>query len=214
MSSHDYYEKMKFLARQTRQKHNLNNQRILRSDLRLIYKANNINFDLWPKKGTSPEAKLKKLRGAFFNDEYGSTIMISRNLPNDPAVFTMCHEFKHFLVDKELGQILCTENNINKEIEIGAEVFAAEMIFPDQDFIQYMRKMSIEEGKCQPEDIVHLKHETNTTLSYQGMAKKAEFLKFALPNSLIKIRWKKLEETLYGLPIYKTLLKKKKNESA
>ncbi|MGD0893082.1 MAG: hypothetical protein ABR923_16285, partial [Terracidiphilus sp.] len=43
-------------------------------------------------------------------------------------------------------------------------------------------------------------------LSYAGIAKRAEFLGFAPQNSLAKVAWKKLEESIYGVPFYKQRL--------
>lgn len=203
MSRIEYYEDLKALARGVRAEFGLLTPRVLRTDLRRIYKDKGIQFDLWPPKNSPPGTKLKRLRGAFFYDEYGATIMISRGLPNDPAVFTMAHELKHFLVDQHLKTVFCGENNIGEEIEIGAEIFAAELIFPDADFQHNMQLKGIVKGSCTAEVLVHLKHDTQTTLSYAGLVKKAEFLGFASPGSLSGVKWKKLEEQIYGVPFYK-----------
>jgi hypothetical protein len=40
------------------------------------------------------------------------------------------------------------------------------------------------------------------------LAKRAEFLGLAPQNSLAKIAWKKLEESIYGVPFYKQRLMK------
>lgn len=79
----------------------------------------------------------------------------------------------------------------------------AELIFPDADFIESMRRLGISQGQCSPESLVHLKHETATTLSYAGLTKKAYFHRFATDGALANIRWKKLEEQIYGVPVYK-----------
>lgn len=62
--------------------------------------------------------------------------MLAGNLPLDPHVFTMAHELKHFLRDRQLGISYCDQSNINRSIEIGAEIFAEELIFPDQYFVR------------------------------------------------------------------------------
>ena len=61
-------------------------------------------------------------------------------------------------------------------LEIGAEVFAAEMLFPEQDFADRLTNMGVSSGGCTPDILVRLKRETNTTLSYAGPAKRAEFM--------------------------------------
>lgn len=196
MNRSAYYEKMKDLARQVRAEHGLTSPRVLRSDMRRIYKAHGIRIDLWPH-------KFKRLRGAYFFDEFGPTVMLAGGLPEDPTVFTMGHELKHHLVDRGLGLSYCDPSNENEPIEIGAEVFSAELIYPEHDFSEWLVKNGISLRGCTPEVLVRMKREVRTTLSYSGLAKRAEFLGFAAPGSLAKVKWKRLEEQIFGLPIYK-----------
>jgi hypothetical protein len=67
-------------------------------------------------------------------------------------------------------------------------------------------RLGVTMGSCTAEQLVTLKRETKTTLSYAGIAKRAEFLGFAPQNSLAKIAWKKLKESIYGVPFYKQRL--------
>ncbi|MEH2069920.1 MAG: ImmA/IrrE family metallo-endopeptidase [Nostoc sp.] len=210
MTQNKYYEEMKELARSVRSEYGLTTPRVRKSDIGRIYKAHKIKYDLWPPKNSPPTAKFKKLRGAFFYDECGATIMISRSLPEAPALFTMCHELKHFLVDRNLKSLLCGEYNQNENIEVGAEIFAAEMLFPDADFIAGLVEMGVKEGECTPEDLVRLKHSTKATISYAGMVKKAYFLGFARNGILDNVKWMKLEEEMYGVPIYKQIQRQRK----
>jgi hypothetical protein len=208
MKRTEYYEELKILAQDIRVKFQLSTPRICISDLRRIYTHYGIQIDLWPRKASTNSVKLKSLRGAFFCDEYGASVLINRKLPEEPRIFTMGHELKHYLKDQSYlqdnnGVLWCGDNNQDEIIEIGAEVFAAELIFPDYDFKNFLTQRGINLGECQPETLVRLKRETQTTLSYAGLAKKAIFLRFALPESLAKVKWKKLEEDIYGLPLYK-----------
>jgi len=195
---------MKELAHEIRSSYGLTSPRVLRSDLRRIYKKQNIKIDLWPH-------KFKGLRGAYFNDDYGASVLLDKNLPQDPMVFTMAHELKHHLVDRK-GQtmIFCDMSNQNKIIEIGAEVFAAEMLFPDDIFITSMEELGIDEGECEAETIVRLKQNSRTTLSYMGLAKKAEFLGYAGRGTFEGVHWKKLEISMYGEPLYKRINRRRK----
>ncbi len=202
MSRFAYYQEMKALARQVRAAHDLTTPRVLRSDLRRIYKHHGIRIDMWPH-------RFKRLRGAYFFDDLGATVMLVRGLPPDPMVFTMGHELKHHLADRGTGLTYCDASNENEPIEIGAEVFAAELIFPEQDFIDRLGQMGVARGSCSAEDLVRLKRQTGTTLSYAGLAKRAEFLGFATAGSLARVRWKKLEEQMFGEPLYKQLLRKR-----
>jgi Zn-dependent peptidase ImmA (M78 family) len=191
VNPNDYYDDLKQLARQVRAENGLNSPRVTPSDMRRIYFRNGIEIDLWP-------YRLRNLRGAFISDKLGTTVMLAKNLPQDPMVFTMAHELKHFYRDRNLGVSYCDQSNITKTLEIGAEIFAAELIFPDREFIAQLNRMRIIKDQCLPRTLVELKHTTRTTLSYAGLAIKAERLRFAPANSLTKVKtWRKLER-LYG----------------
>lgn len=193
---------MKALARAMRKEYGLQTARVLKSDLRRIYRDHGIKIDLW-------EPKLRGLRGAYFNDELGPTVMLAKGLPTDPMIFTMAHELKHHLADSNLVLSFCDSSNEIEEIEIGAEIFAAELIFPEHDFIAHLRAFNV--ACCTPETLVRLKNSTQTTLSYAALAKRAEFLGFAPRGSLQKFRgWKKIEEQIFGVPVYKQILLRKR----
>lgn len=196
MSRAEYYRQMRLLAGQVRDQYGLQSPRVLKSDLRRIYKDQGIQIDLWP-------YRMKKLRGAYFFDEDGASVMLAKGLPDDPMIFTMGHELKHHLVDREKIISLCDPSNQSTEIEIGAEIFAAELIYPEQTFSDHLAGMGVTPGSCTAEHLVRLKRETQTTLSYAGLAKRAEFLGLAPQKSLAKVAWKKLEERIYGVPFYK-----------
>ncbi len=153
----DYYKEMKDLASMTRAKYGLTTPRVLKSDLRTLYKDQGIHIDLWPH-------KMRECRGAYFNDELGPTVMLVKGLPDDPTIFTMSHELKHHLVDRDLPIACCSVRNIDEHIEIGAEIFAAELIYPEQQFIDDLTVRGIGVGACTAEVLVRLKHETRTTL--------------------------------------------------
>ena len=194
MNSQSYYEDLKALARQVRAENGLTSPRVLPTDLIRIYAKHGITLDEWP-------YRFKNLRGAFINDHLGATIMIAKGLPQDPKVFTMAHELKHFFRDRDLGISYCDQSNLNKSIEIGAEIFAAELLFPDRDFVAHMNRMGVRTKQCLPKNLIQLKRQTGTTLSYAGLAIKAERLDFAPSHSLTTIKtWRKLE-ALYSPPL-------------
>ena len=191
MNQQAYYEDLKQLARQVRAEFGLHSPRVVESDLRRIYERNGIVIDDWP-------YRLRNLRGAFISDHLGSTVMLASGLPQDPKVFTMAHELKHFYRDRHLGISYCDQSNLGKTLEIGAEIFAAELLFPDKDFVSQMCTMRVGTNQCLPRTLVRLKQKTRTTLSYAGLAIKAERLGYAPPRSLTKIKtWRKFEE-IYG----------------
>lgn len=187
MNVQTYYEELKLLARQVRAENGLTSPRVLVSDLNRIYARHGIVIDEWP-------YRFRNLRGAFINDELGMTVMVAKGLPQDPMVFTLAHELKHFFRDRDLGVSYCDQSNLNKSLEIGAEIFAAELIFPDRDFVNHMDTMGIRLNQCLPRTLIRLKRQTGTTLSYAGLAIKAERLGFAPSHSLTTIKtWRRLE---------------------
>lgn len=193
MTRSDYYEQMKALARNVRAEHGFTTPRVLRIDLRRVYRAYGIKLDL--------RSGFKALRGAYFNDEYGPSVVIDKTLPEDPRVFTMGHELKHHLVDRDTPSFRCDFSKTGTDpVEIGAEVFAAELIFPEAEFLRLLTEAGVAAGTCNAEHLVRLKHETRTTLSYQGLAKRAEFMKLAAAGTFDRVQFKKLEEQIFGKP--------------
>lgn len=191
MNTHNYYEDLRQLARQVRAENGLSSPRVVPNDLMRIYAKYGITVDEWP-------YRFRHLRGAFINDHLGATVMLAKGLPRDPMAFTMAHELKHFFRDRGLGISYCDQSNLNKSLEIGAEIFAAELLFPDRDFVAHMTKMGIRRDQCLPKTLVRLKQQTGTTLSYAGLAIKAERLGFAPSHSLTTIKtWRRME-ALYG----------------
>lgn len=192
------YQDLKELAHRIREKHSINGARIIPRQMKKICKDEGIDYiDLC--------VKLKKIKGAYFyTEEEGASVIVKKGLPNDPYVFTLAHELKHHLKDKNSLVACCMENS-TREMEVGAEIFAAELIFPDKLFFDTLTGYGIEKGKCDAKNLVILKRESKTTLSYAGLVKKSEFLGFVKAGTFSKVKWKKLEEEIYGIPHYKTM---------
>jgi len=193
----EYYEGLKALARQIRAEFNLASPKVGKADLRRIYKAYGIRIDRL--------SLARNILGAYFNDENGVCVLLNKNLPTEPTISTMGHELKHHLVDKVSTVGHCKDGENNDHVEIGAGIFAAELVFPEPDFIAWFEQKKISKSQCTPKDIVRLKHETQTTLSYKSLKKRAIFLKFALEENFAGVKWTVLAELLYGKPIYKQL---------
>lgn len=200
-----YYESMKCLAREVRKRFGCCSPRVTRSDLRKIYRAEEIRIDLWPH-------KLRKLRGAYFckTKECGPSVLLAKGLPEEPMIFTMAHELKHHFADQGTELSFCDVSNETNYIEIGAEVFAAELIFPEQDFVAAAMSCRVERGNVRASDVVRLKRETRTTLSYASLVKRLHFLGYARAETFKGIKWKKLEEELYGEAPYKRFVRGRK----
>lgn len=198
-----YYDGLRRLAHETRAQFGLETCAVQLSDMRRIYGDLGIRIDLWA-------PKLRNLRGAYFNDDLGASVLIAKSLPREPRIFTMCHELKHHLVDRDLAVVYCDRSNELEPIEIGAEVFAAEVMYPEALFVHDMGALGVARGKCVPGDLVGLKRTTKTTLSYAGLRKRAEWLGFASASALEGVQWKKLEEQMFGEPAYKRVQRLRK----
>jgi Zn-dependent peptidase ImmA (M78 family) len=187
---HEYYESMKELARVTRREHGITSSRVRRSDMRRVFGKLGIRVDLWP-------WRFKKVRGAYFSDDAGPTVMLAKALPPDPMIFTMAHELKHHLADSIATLCLATPSE-SDQCEIGAEVFAAEFLFPEADFDARLAAMGVDRGRLVAESLVRLKVTSRTSLSYAGLIKRAVFRGYCKPGALDAVGWKALERKLYG----------------
>ena len=152
-------------------------------DMWRIYRVEGIErLDFW--------RGFKDVRGAYFNDDCGVTVMLAGGLPDEPTIFTMAHELKHHLVDSQTGPVACLAAEQTKRIEVGAEVFASELIYPEKDFVydlfQLLRRMP---RNASPQLLVELKRTTRTTLSYAALAKRAVLLRLADENDFRGVPW-------------------------
>jgi Zn-dependent peptidase ImmA (M78 family) len=194
MQPTNQYAEARQLALEIRRKYGLTSSRIMVNDLKNIYRKEGIDkVDYWDKfKGT-------RLKGAYFNDEYGKTVVINKKIIKqiEPKVFTMAHELKHHLLDKVVGVSFCSDDNEKKVVERAADAFASELIYPANLFIQDMAERNIELGKCTATDIVKLKHETQTTMSHTALALKASRLGYCTTAILEKVQWHKLRDQHY-----------------
>lgn len=189
----EYYSRMELLAGEVRDRFGLSPERVTKRDFARIFRAEGVRLD-------RRRGPFKRLRGAYFNDDLGPTIMVNAALPDDPYIFTLGHELKHHLVDAGSVLAYCDVSNESAMVEIGAEVFAAELLFSESAFRQQLETLGVVPPNCTAEHLVHLKHRTQTTLSYSGLAKRAMRLGLALDGSLPNGGWRRLEDSLYPNP--------------
>jgi Zn-dependent peptidase ImmA (M78 family) len=179
----DYYYGMRELALEVRARNGIEGCDLSMRDMWRIYCEEGIE-KLDFRQG------FKDLKGAYFNDDCGVTVMLAGGLPDEPTIFTMAHELKHHLVDSEIGPVVCRTNEETRRIEIGAEVFASELIYPEKDFVyDLFRLLRGMPQTVSPEVLVELKRKTNTTLSYAGLAKRTLLLRLADEKAFRDVRW-------------------------
>jgi len=200
MSRTAYYQELKKLARQVRTDFSLTTPRVMLSDLRRIYKHYEIRIEYC-------DRRLGGIRGAYFNDETGPWVLVDKALPKEQRIFTLAHELKHHLTGDVIGATHSTGGG--DPVEIGAELFAAELIYPEDDFAADLVSQGVVKGMCSAQDIVRLKACTEATLSYTSLGKRAEFLGFATPGMFAQTRWHKVRDDLLGEPFYKRLARRR-----
>lgn len=197
MKRFDYYEKMRELALNLRSRHGINGPKLLPQQLKNIIKKEGVHEIVL-------YTHFKSIRGCYLIEECGTVVIgVQKGLPRDPYAFTLAHELKHHLVDQEHikdGRIACTDKNASTEIEIGAEVFAAELLYPQQMFLHDIRQLGVSRGQCNVDHILELKHRTDTTLSYAAIVKRAEYLRLAPRGKFSSVKWKKAEYERFGDP--------------
>jgi len=183
----DYYYEMRELALEVRTRNEIEGADLSMRDMWRIYREEGIEkLDF--------RHGFRNLRGAYFNDEYGVTVMLAGGLPDEPTIFTMAHELKHHLVDSKIGGVLCLTDDQTRRMEIGAEVFAAELIYPEKDFVyDLFRLLRGMPQAVSPELLLELKLRTETTLSYSALAKRTVLLRLADELTFKNVSWGSLE---------------------
>lgn len=192
------YEALKSLARQKRLEHNVSTGELGLQKVRQIYKAECVVIDSWDLP--------RRIRAVYMCDDDDPSVLVNKTLPKEPRLFSLVHELKHHYTDRSLiasGKIKCGDYNANEEIEIGAEVFAAEFIYPEDEFLSCLEQLGIKRGSCSRENVVILKRNCGAPVSYTFLRKRLERMGFVAPGAFDRIQFQKLEESLYGAPIYK-----------
>jgi Zn-dependent peptidase ImmA (M78 family) len=190
----EHYQQARLRAHEVRKTYGLTTPRVMVNDLKNIYKdVGIVRVDYYD------GFKSTRVRGAYFNDHVGCTVMVNKKLikQTEPKVFTLAHELKHHLMDEVHAVSLCSDDNEHITAERAADVFAGELIYPTSMMLQKVESYGIFKGLCTPDDIVRLKHETQTTLSHLAIAIRLSRLGWATPESIKGIKWNNLRDSLY-----------------
>jgi len=201
MNRKAYYRDMQALALEVRKRHGLTRADISIKQMWKVYRAEGIErIDFWP--------NLKRIRAAYFNDECGVSVMLARGLPDEPTIFSVAHELKHHLVDQAVAKerALGCGGEVSWQsgspLEIGAEVFAAEFIWPENEFLALANEQGVS-GVWRAEDVVRLKRAAPAPVSYTFIQKRLRWFGLTAGEQFKGVQFQKLEERLYGRPFYK-----------
>jgi len=196
MTRSTYYEEMKHLARRKRAEFGVNTAGFGLSEVRVIYKQEGIRIDHWPLP--------RKVKALYMCEDGDYSVALQPALPYEPKLFALVHELKHHFRDREAlgsGVIHCGDYDANELIEKGAEVFAAEFIYPEGEFESDLRKLGI--AVRQASDVVEIKRNCKAKVSYHFIRKRLERLGHITTGQFDGIQFQKLEDQIYGVPSYR-----------
>lgn len=199
MTRSQYYESMRALALAKRAHYGVETKSLNLRLIANIYKAEGIKIDRW-------DLRNSRIRAAYFSSVNDCSVMVNKNLPAEPRLFALAHELKHHYLDREKiekGQIRCGDYNANQVIEIGAEIFAAEFIYPEAEMRALSAQIGINGQTCTPEKIVEFKRACAARVSYKFIVKRFEWFGFCEKDAYKNIGFQKLEEQLFGVPFYR-----------
>ena len=172
--------------------------------MRQVYRKEGIKLDLW-------HHKLRKLRAAYLVIDGEARVVVNASLPPAPRLFAQCHELKHHFIDRELAEqsgLACQEElswHDAPEREIGAEIFAAEFIYPEAEFLDDLGQADIDSTKCEVGRVIGFKRELSMPISYTFLVKRLEWCGVIERGKFLGVRWQKREEQIYGPPVYKRI---------
>jgi len=193
------YQQMRELAREKRILYSIGTQQPLNLIIiRNIYKIERININ-------HSRGKLRNLRAAYYNDKDGCDVLLNSKLPREARIFSLCHELKHHFCDRNLlsSTIPCLmAYGQEPEIEIAAEVFASEFIWPESNFKISAEAFGFKPSACSAEAIVYFKRATKMPVSYAFIRKSLERLGFIPKGKFADMKFKNLEYSIFGTPFY------------
>jgi Zn-dependent peptidase ImmA (M78 family) len=194
-----YYAQCKALAREKRIEYEVETASLNILVMQKIYKKEGITLDRRP-------LRSNRIRAAYYCEDGECSVLLKVGLPLEPKLFALAHELKHHYLDQDQiqeGRIQCGDYNAQEVIEIGGEVFAAEFIYPELEMRQLISQMGITSLTCTKEKVVEFKRACPAHVSYIFIVKRFERFGLCPRGAFQKIQFKKLEEELFGLPIYK-----------
>ena len=103
------------------------------------------------------------------------SVALQATLPYEPKLFALVHELKHHYRDREAlgaGVLHCGDYDANELIEKGAEVFAAEFIYPEAEFADDLNNLGLNVREAS--DVVDFKRSCKAKVSYHFIRKRLE----------------------------------------
>jgi Zn-dependent peptidase ImmA (M78 family) len=196
-----YYARIRELALAKRTEFGVRKGVLGLREVNSIYRQEGITIDRLP---LSPG-----LKAIYMCTDNICSVAIRKDLPDEPKLFALIHELKHHWADRnamQAGRLSCGSYNENELIEKAAEVFAAEFIYPEEEFGQDIEafKDAFNVTQLSADHLIHFKRNgCKAKVSYTYLRKRLEWLGLAVPGQFAGVKFQKREEELYGVPIYK-----------
>jgi Zn-dependent peptidase ImmA (M78 family) len=192
-----HYQRIRDLARRKRTEHAVQTGSFGVREIRAIYRKERVLIDI---------RKLPScLKAIYLVQDGEASVAVQKDLPDEPKIFALMHELKHHWFDQELIKseaFSCGDYNANELEEKGAEVFAAEFIYPDAELFDDLQTCN--GSVWRPEDIVRFKRDhCRAKVSYTFIRKGLERRGLIKPKEFADVRFQKLEHEIYGLPFYR-----------
>lgn len=166
-------------------------------EVRAIYRREGIRIDA----RRLPAA----VKAVYMCDNDDLSVAIQEGLPKEPRIFALVHELKHHWTDREAirsGELMCGDYNQNEVIEKGAEVFAAEFIYPEDEFSADIVRSGTSHWDV--DAVVRFKRDfCQARVSYTYIRKRLERLGLIERGQFVGVKFQKREEQLHGVPFYK-----------
>jgi Zn-dependent peptidase ImmA (M78 family) len=196
MSRRLYYEGLQRLAREKRAQYSVETASLGLREVREIYKREGITIDHWPLP--------RKIKALYMCDSGDCSVALQKSIPYEPKLFALIHELKHHFEDRAAlgaGVIHCGDYDANELIEKGAEVFAAEFIYPQTEFQSDLESSGL--VIKQAADVVALKRSCKAKVSYRFICKRLERLGHISSSQFAGVQFQRLEERIHGAPFYR-----------
>ena len=198
LSRSAHYQDCRLLAQDKRAEHGVETELLNLRVMAKIYKKEGITIERRKLKGY-------RIRAAYYCDDGDCSVLLNKSLPREPKLFALAHELKHHYRDQatiQNGEIRCGDYNAQEVIEKGAEVFAAEFIYPESETRILINQLGITSHTCTAETIVRFKRQCPACVSFKFLVKRFEWLGLCPKGAYDKIRFRKLEQEVFGTPFY------------
>lgn len=202
MTLFEQYEQVKQLARIKREEHGIAVKKVGLRVIKTVYRQEGIDI--------VPCSKIlrfspRNLKAAYHVDGGSPVVLLNDNLPREPQIFALVHELKHHYMDsEELGELSCCRKYEEEPlIEKTAEVFAAEYIWPEADFLSMAQDFGLKKGSCAAEQVIAFKRNVSLPVSYTFITKRLEWFSFIRKGEFNGVHFKTLEDSIYQKPYWR-----------